>query len=95
MTFDREGLLELINLESRRSTTNRILSSAAFFIGGGLVGAAVAVLLTPKSGEELRGDLKNLTSDLKEKTVNPIIDRLNGRSENPTNASVTTSSSEA
>ena len=93
MTFDREGLLELINLEERRSTTNRILSSAAFFIGGSIIGAAVALLVTPKSGPELRGDLKSLTDDIKQKTVDPIIDRINGRDASAT--STASSPSEA
>jgi gas vesicle protein len=87
MTFDREGLLELINLEQRRSTTNRILSSAGFFIGGSIIGAAVALLVTPKSGQELRGDLKNLSADLKQNTVDPIIDRLNGHVESTAGSS--------
>ncbi|UZJ77524.1 YtxH domain-containing protein [Fictibacillus sp. KU28468] len=36
---------------------------------GGLVGAATALLLTPKSGKEMRRDLSNQTSNLKEKTI--------------------------
>lgn len=36
---------------------------------GGLVGAATALLLTPKSGKELRKDLANQTTNLKEKSI--------------------------
>jgi|GEM_PF-839819 len=42
-----------------------------FFIGsiaGGILGAAVALLLTPKSGEELRQNLKETYEDVAEKT---------------------------
>ena len=34
---------------------------------GVIVGTAAALLLAPKSGEETRDDLKNVTADLKEK----------------------------
>ncbi|MGG1571761.1 YtxH domain-containing protein [Fictibacillus sp. NRS-1165] len=36
---------------------------------GGLVGAATALLLTPKSGKEMRRNLSNQTLNLKEKTL--------------------------
>jgi gas vesicle protein len=47
-------------------------SSSSFLLGaliGGLVGAAAAIFLAPKSGSELRSTLNNQAGTLKEKTV--------------------------
>jgi len=49
-------------------------SILATFLVGGLVGACVALLLAPKSGRELRRDIKDLASDTREK-VSSTIDR--------------------
>jgi gas vesicle protein len=37
------------------------------FLAGAAVGAAIVALTTPKSGPELRGDLKDLGSKVKER----------------------------
>jgi len=42
------------------------------FLVGGLVGAGVALLLAPKSGKELRKDIKDLASDTREKVTTTI-----------------------
>ena len=39
---------------------SNLLKGAALFVGGALVGAAAALLLTPKPGEEVRKDLADL-----------------------------------
>ncbi len=44
------------------------------FLVGGLVGAGVALLLAPKSGKELRKDIKDIASDTRE-TIASTIDR--------------------
>jgi gas vesicle protein len=47
-------------------------SSSSFLLGaliGGLVGAAAAIFLAPKSGRELRSTLNNQAGTIKEKTV--------------------------
>jgi gas vesicle protein len=77
MTFDYETLLEMIDLEKRRSVGNRVLSTGGLLLGGALVGAGVALLLTPKSGAALRKDLMGLTNQLKDKAVDPLLDRMN------------------
>ncbi len=41
---------------------------------GGVVGAAAALLLAPKSGRELRGDIRNRYSDMQERTKQIITD---------------------
>jgi gas vesicle protein len=50
-------------------------SSGSFLLGaliGGLVGAAAAIFLAPKTGRELRSTLNNQAGTLKEKTVQLI-----------------------
>jgi gas vesicle protein len=37
------------------------------FLVGGVVGAGIALLLAPKSGKELRKDIKNMASDTRDK----------------------------
>jgi len=39
------------------------------FLAGGLVGAGIALLLAPKSGKELRKDIKDIASDTGDKIV--------------------------
>jgi gas vesicle protein len=51
-------------------------SSGSFLLGaliGGLVGAAAAIFLAPKTGKELRNTLNNQAGTLKERTVSLII----------------------
>lgn len=44
---------------------SNIVKGAALFIGGAIVGAAAALLLAPKKGEEMRKDLSDLASEAK------------------------------
>ena len=44
---------------------SNLIKSAALFIGGAAVGAAVAMLLTPKTGEEIRNEIADLAQDVK------------------------------
>ena len=42
------------------------------FLVGGLVGAGIALLLAPKSGREIRADIKDLALKTKENVANTI-----------------------
>lgn len=44
---------------------NSLFKGAALFVGGAIVGAAVALLLAPKTGEEVRKDVADLMDDIK------------------------------
>ena len=46
---------------------NNLLKGAAFFIGGALVGATAALLLTPKTGEEVRNEISDLACEAKKR----------------------------
>ena len=77
MKLDRDNLMKLINIESRRSMAERVFSSLGLFVGGALVGAGVALLLAPKSGADLR-------KDLTENGLNPLLERLDTMGSNST-----------
>jgi hypothetical protein len=52
--IDKDDLLAKIGLETMRSTAARVAFGLELFGLGLLVGAGLAVFLTPKSGRELR-----------------------------------------
>lgn len=49
MAFNRERILELIDLEHRRSATRRVLSTAGLLLGGGLLGATIMLLMRART----------------------------------------------
>lgn len=49
MAFNRERILELIDLEHRRSATRRVLSTAGLLLGGGLLGATLMLLMRART----------------------------------------------
>ncbi|MEQ1503670.1 MAG: YtxH domain-containing protein [Myxococcota bacterium] len=55
--FDPNTVLEKVGLTTRPEYSTSVLSALALFGTGLLVGASVALLLTPKSGRELRSDV--------------------------------------
>ena len=46
---------------------NNLFKGAALFIGGAIAGAAAALLLTPKKGEEIRQELSDLAVEAKKR----------------------------
>lgn len=56
--MDKDDLLGLLGLETKRSDTGAALKALGTFSVGLLVGAGVALLLAPKAGHELRQDLR-------------------------------------
>jgi hypothetical protein len=55
---DSDDLLELVGLESRRSSTDKLVPALALFGAGVLVGVGLGLMLAPKPGRELREDLR-------------------------------------
>ena len=49
--------------------TSGTLSILISFAVGGLMGAGAALLLAPKSGKDLRKDIKNMASETRDKVV--------------------------
>jgi hypothetical protein len=60
--LNKEELLAKLGLETRPSVGQAILSALGPFGIGLLVGAGVALLLAPKSGRDLRGDIRSKIS---------------------------------
>jgi hypothetical protein len=61
MDFNKRDILSALGLETE---SNFWTVALAGFGVGCLVGAAVAIMVTPKSGRELRGDIMDKGRDL-------------------------------
>jgi hypothetical protein len=57
--MDKDELLGLLGLESKKGPTDWLLPTLSAFSVGLLVGAGLGLLMAPKAGNELRGDLRN------------------------------------
>ncbi len=57
--LDKDDLLRMIGLQTRRSVAESLLPVIAIFGVGVLVGTGVGLLLAPKPGRELREDLRH------------------------------------
>ncbi len=70
-SMDKDDVLALLGLETKHSNTSRLLGTLGTFGIGLLVGAAVALLVAPKAGSELRQDLRTkMRRDGKEVVTN-------------------------
>jgi hypothetical protein len=57
--LDKDELLNLIGLETRKDATDYLLPALGAFTVGVLLGVGVGLMLAPKPGNELRSDLRN------------------------------------
>ncbi len=57
--LDKDDLLQLIGLETRKDATDYLLPALGAFTVGVLLGVGVGLMLAPKPGNELRNDLRN------------------------------------
>lgn len=57
--MDKDDLLHMIGLETRKDTTDYLLPALGAFTVGVLLGVGVGLMLAPKPGNELRNDLRN------------------------------------
>lgn len=57
--IDKDELLDLVGLESRRSATERMVPALALFGAGVLLGVGLGMMLAPKPSRELREDLRD------------------------------------
>lgn len=57
--MDKDDYLGLVGLQTKRTWSSELLGTLGSFGIGLLVGAGVALLLAPKPGRELRGDIRS------------------------------------
>ena len=55
--YDKDDVLSMLGLETRRSTLGVILPAVGFFGAGVLAGVGLGLLFAPKAGYELREEL--------------------------------------
>src|SRR5688572_19161784 len=60
--MDKDDLLNLVGLETRRGAADWVVPTLTAFSVGVLVGAGIGLLLAPKAGSELRDDLRSRIS---------------------------------
>ena len=65
--LSKDDILSALGLETKASTTSWMLSTLGIFGIGAVVGAGLALVLAPKSGEELRGDIGERVRNLRER----------------------------
>ncbi len=56
--IDRDALLDYLGLETKRTTSDYLIGTVGVFGVGMLVGAGIGLLFAPKSGNELRQNLR-------------------------------------
>jgi hypothetical protein len=56
-SLSSSALLDLLGLESKPSAGRRMMTYAGFVAAGVVMGAAAAMLLTPRTGPQLRTDI--------------------------------------
>ena len=73
--LDRDDILEMIGLQKKASTASYLAGALGTFGIGILVGAGIGLLMAPKSGRELRENLRDrlrrVPEDMND-TMNPI-----------------------
>ena len=57
--LDKDDILDMLGLETKRSTSAWMAGTLGTFGIGLLVGAGIALMLAPKAGRELREDLRD------------------------------------
>jgi gas vesicle protein len=57
--LDKDDILEMLGLETKRSTGAWMAGTLGTFGVGLLVGAGIALMLAPKAGRELREDIRD------------------------------------
>jgi YtxH-like protein len=72
MIPNRDALIEALGLRRDTTTMSDSASMLMIFAAGALFGTALALLFAPRSGEELRADLREKVSDLRRRTASEV-----------------------
>ncbi|HEX4475611.1 MAG TPA: YtxH domain-containing protein [Polyangiaceae bacterium] len=74
--FGTDDILGALGLQRRSTFGDVIVPALGIFAAGAVVGGAVALLLAPKSGDEMRRDLASRADDLRHRVGNAAKDAL-------------------
>lgn len=77
----KDTLLHLIGAEPRRTALDFVFPATGYFFAGVVVGGVAALLTAPKPGREMRRDLKENVSNLRnqiEHRAENVIDKAKG-----------------
>jgi hypothetical protein len=74
--LDKDEILELLGVDVR-STTSSVLWTAGLLVVGMLAGATAALLLSPKSGRELRETLGRRAKDTADDIITTARTKVN------------------
>ena len=72
MIPNRDALIEALGLRRDTTTVSDSASMLMIFAAGALFGTALALLFAPRSGEELRADLREKVSDLRRRAASEV-----------------------
>ncbi|MDZ4697278.1 MAG: YtxH domain-containing protein [Deltaproteobacteria bacterium] len=70
----KDDILGALGLSKQRTTGDRWMSALPWFGAGLVVGAAVTLVLAPKSGRDLRGDLRDKFQSVRKSVTRQVID---------------------
>ncbi len=70
----KDDILGVLGLSTKRTTGDRWMSALPWFAAGVVVGAAVTLVLAPKSGRELRSDLRDRFQSMRDTATHNAID---------------------
>lgn len=68
--MDKDDVLELIGLETRKGATDYLLPAIGAFSVGLLLGTGLGLLIAPKPGAQLRDDLRSRLQEGQEALTN-------------------------
>jgi len=72
MIPNRDALIEALGLRRDTTTVSDSASMLMIFAAGALFGTALALLFAPRSGEDLRADLREKVSDLRRRAASEV-----------------------
>jgi hypothetical protein len=72
MIPNRDALIEALGLRRDTTTMSDSASMLMIFAAGALFGTALALLFAPRSGEDLRADLREKVSDLRRRAASEV-----------------------
>ncbi len=88
-----DRVLESMGLQVRRSSFRGFASGTGIFLAGIVIGGAAALLLAPKAGLELRGDLEDKLDTVIEKLKGLVGQKTEGEEETAGGKSASSTSS--